>query len=206
MVRYVITAILAGLLMFLWSAVSWMALPLHNAAFSTFPTSSTDADLPRDQSSIAQLDLPHTGAYHYPGFPHHEDGTPPTKVERDAAMQRMKDGPVISLMIYHETGRDPFPPMNFILGMAACIVAAGIATWMTWLAAPRLPKFGQRVLFVTALGVFVFFAFYAQSWVWWGYPMTFAIADTIDIVVAPLLAGLVIAGMVKPQPTVVADR
>ncbi|HPF37467.1 MAG TPA: hypothetical protein P5081_11625 [Phycisphaerae bacterium] len=196
--RYAFTGILAGLAMFAWSAVSWMALPLHEAAFSNFPDTRTDAGRPDSDAPIAQLRLPTSGVYHYPGFPQGADATPDAM--RDMA-DRMRAGPVVSLMIYHAEGRDPFPPLNFVLGALSCIVAAWVATCLTHLAAPRLPSFGRRVLFVASLGAFVFFSFYAQSWLWWGYPLNFGIAETIDILVAPLLAGLVIAAFVKhPAP------
>lgn len=196
--RFVIASILSGLVMFAWSAISWMAIPLHTAAFSNFPTAAADADAPTGETSIDALRLPESGVYHYPGFPHHDDGAPVTDDEMNAAMQRMRAGPVVSLMVYHADGREPFPPENFVIGIIVCIVAGAIATWMTWLAAPRLPHYGQRVLFVTALGAFVFFAHYAQSWLWWGFSDLFGIAETIDIVVAPLLAGCVIARIVRP--------
>lgn len=196
--RYLFSGILAGLIMFAWSAVSWMALPLHTAAFNHFPTSTADADAPKGESSIARLRLPTSGVYHYPGFPHPDDGSPAGDAEMTEVFERMKAGPVISLMVYHAEGRDPMPPMNFILGALACIVACWIATWLTWLAAPRMPKYGQRVRFVTALGAFAFFAFHAQSWLWWGYSFIFGIAETIDMIAGPLLAGLVIAALVRP--------
>ncbi|MCA9255025.1 MAG: hypothetical protein KDA33_05280 [Phycisphaerales bacterium] len=196
--RYAIAGTLAGLVMFAWSAVSWMALPLHEAAFSNFPDAHADAGLPDNGDSIAPLQLTKSGVYHYPGFPQGADATPEAM---RALEDRMRTRPVVSLMVYHAEGRDPFPPLNFILGALSCIIASCIATYLTRLAAPRLPSFSGRVLFVTSLGVFVFFAFYAQSWLWWGYPLTFGIAATIDIIVAPLLAGLVIAAIVKhPAP------
>ncbi len=195
--RYLLTGILAGLIMFAWTAVSWMALPLHAAALNNFPTATTDADLPMGESSIDQLQLPKSGVYHYPGFPHHEDGSPVSDAELNKMFERMKAGPTISLLVYHADGREPFPPKNFAIGIGSCIVASWIATWLTWLAAPRLRSYGRRVLFVTALGAFVFFAFYAQSWLWWGYSSEFGIAGTIDIIVAPMLAGLVIAKLVN---------
>lgn len=195
--RYLLSGILAGLLMFAWSAVSWMGLPFHGASLNNFPTAAADADAPKGESSIAKLRLPKSGVYHYPGFPHHEDGSAVSDAELNEMFERMKAGPTISLLVYHADGREPFPMKNFAIGICSCIVASWIATWLTWLAAPRLQSYGRRVLFVTGLGAFVFFAFYAQSWLWWGYSFEFGIAGAIDIIVAPMLGGLVIAAYVK---------
>lgn len=181
MKKILLAGIGGGLAAFLWTAVSWMALPFHSASLHNIPA-------PPAEVEGFLSDLGESGVYHFPGLPPSSDQMP-------EYAERMRRGPRVTMMVYRAEGSEPFPPSNFAINISASIASAAIAAAL--LAAAGLAGYGQRVAFVAALGLFVTLAKIVPAWVWWSYPTAFAVADIVDALVAWALAGLVIARIVR---------
>lgn len=191
--RVVLAGVLAGVILFGWSAVSWMLLPFHEQVLRPIQQ-------PRDKVVRFLSDLPEGGVFHYPGFPTTADGSRPTQAQFDAAFQQMRDGPVVSKMVFLPAGAEPFPPQNFAIGLAVHIAAGCIAAGMLRLASGRLANYGRRVLFVFGFGVVTLLARFVPESVWWGYPIDYAAVEAGDILTSWLLAGLVLGAMIRGRP------
>lgn len=197
--RIVFAALIGGVVLFLYGMISWMGLPFHTAALHTLPGDPAQVD--------AWLRaVPAAGVYHYPGFPHNPDGSPVTDAQMNECMERMRRGPVVSLMVVHPKGVDPMAGSTFALSFAQNCAAALVAAILLSIASPALRRYWQRALFVWGLGVFAMFNSYLPAALWWGYSADFVAADLLDALLAPLLAGLAIATVLRPRRVGVTEN
>ena len=181
----VLAGVLGGLAAFLWSAISWMALPFHGDELRGIQAP--------DPVITAFLDaLPETGIYHHPPLPPADAD----EAAMTAFVERMEKGPRIPLMVFRKEGTNPFPPENFVLSILTNVLGALIAAWL--LSRTTVRSYGGRVLFVSALGAFGALAMVVPGWIWWSYPASHGLIECTDAVAAWTLAGLVIA---KLAPT-----
>lgn len=191
MKRIILAAIVGGLIVFAWGPISYIVLPFHTMTYNNIP--GDDADV---VALLEQFEQP--GMYHYPGFPHHEDGTPITQEEMDETFERMREGPVISKMIVHPGGKEPFPPQNFILGflfnIGAALLLALVIAPMRKAGAP----FGAGMLIVFCFALFAVITAIIPDWMWYGYPWLVGTLRSLDVMIAWLLAGLAITAIVRP--------
>lgn len=194
MTRVWLAGLLGGIAAFAWGPITWLALPFHTAALHSFPQ-------PDDRVKAFFAELPCDGVYHFPGFPQHTDGTPPTTAEMTAATEKMKAGPNISKLVYRAGGRDPLPPQNFVIGLLLHLFAATIAAWLLHCAVgnPLFANYLNRVGFAAAPALFGVATITVPEWLWWGYPLEFGVLTVADPLIAWLLAALVIAGLVTPR-------
>lgn len=192
MVRMIIAAVVGGLIVMVWGAVSWMALPFHNMSLNTLPGGVVEVE-------ALLTGIPEQGVYHYPGFPHHEDGSPVTVEEMETAFERMRRGPVVSLMIVHPHGTEPFPMENFVIGTAVNILGAGILAALVGRARRGGASWASAMGIVFAFAAFAVCAAVLPGWLWWGYPWLFGLLEVTDVIIAWLLAGAAICAIVPSQ-------
>ena len=88
MKRKIVSLIAGTLILFVWSALSWMVLPFHSNTLNSIPDNAINAELLKEH-------LTKDGVYHYPGFP--EEKTPQALKEME---KRIETGPRITLMVY----------------------------------------------------------------------------------------------------------
>ena len=191
--RIGLSGLLGGIVMFAWGAFSWMALPWHESALRNMPDEAGVIRAMRE----AEAD---SGVYHYPGFPACNVAGEVSEAERQAWLEKCKQGPWISLMVYSEHGREPFAPRQFIVGFLLNVATALLAAYLLSLAAPALPGYGQRVMFVTLLGLFAALISTLPDWNWFVFPVGFVIPTVLDHVIGSLLVGLLLAWRFKPPP------
>lgn len=193
--RIGLNGLLGGIVMFVWGAVSWMALPWHESSLKNMPNDA--AVIRAMQESKAE-----SGVYHYPGFPVCDAKGEVTEAEQEAWVEKCRQGPWISLMVYSEQGNEPFAPRQFIVGFLLNVATAMLAAYLLSLAAPALRGYGQRVIFVTLLGLFGALISTLPDWNWYMFPAEFVIPTVLDHIMGSLLAGLVLAWRIKPLPII----
>src|SRR5436190_13917113 len=90
----VLGALSGGTAAFVWSAISWMALPWHHATFRSF--SDEDALV-----RAIEAHAPSSGMYGIPGPPRAPKNA--SREEREAvetaAWQRMQSGPIVTAVV-----------------------------------------------------------------------------------------------------------
>lgn len=184
MTRAIIGVLLAGLALFVWGFVYWVALGVPNAAINK---ADNEDGL---RASIVQHAIDE-GMYIFPALP---DGEPTPEMTR-AWEARHREGPVGMLVVYPD-GKEPMPPMVFVQGIAINILGAGVAALLLWTAGPRLKTYIARVSFVTALGVFAGLSAYAVDWNWMFMPTDYTLIRVVELAVGWTIAGLVLASFV----------
>lgn len=186
MKRLVLAALLGGLVVFIWGALSHMVLPLGSAGFSALP--NEEAVLTTLRTSVTE-----PGLYFFPWM----DPSDKSQASQDAWTARYRTGPA-GLLVYKPVGGEPMEPRQLIWELVTDILSALIAAII--LSRTVAPYF-QRVVFVGALGLFGWLSLSLSYWIWYGFPASYICAEGIDQVVGWLIGGLVIARFAGAERT-----
>lgn len=165
-------ALLGGAVLFLWSAVSWMALPWHHAGFKAFTP---------EQPVLAALDAaaPESGVYLAPApSPDREPGGP------------------FAHVILQKGGYKPLG-QAMALGLAGNLLAAFLATLLLLQLGPR--SLVEKVLFLLTAAVLAWSGRYFGDVAYWGLPWRNAFVDLADLLIAWTLAGAALAWLTHPR-------
>lgn len=145
--------------------------------------------LPDETTLLTGLarDLPEAGFYVYPGA----DADPERMAE---AYRRLPHG-----ILVYTPPREPFDFARRLAVQCASDLACGwIAAVLLSVAAPSLPGFLARVLFVVLLGAFATLAVDVPYWNWYGFPTEYLLGQLLDGLLGWGLAGLVLARLLRP--------
>jgi len=180
MKRIILAAILGGLVVFIWSAISHMLTPLGAMGMSTI--TNEDPVL-----AAMRANIPKSGMYFFPGFDMSKEPTP----EWDAKSKR---GPNGLLIIQAGPGEDKFP-RQLACELVTNIIAAYIAAI---LAAMMVGTMMKRAFAIALLAIFATVSLSFSYWIWYGFPAMYVLGEMITELVGWLLAGFVIAKLVPP--------
>ena len=198
MTRIIIAGVLGAIVYYIWGWIAWMAIPLHTP---------TMAGLVDDAAVTAVLKNQNlkTGVYQYPWPDNGENWQDP---ESDFA-KKHQAGPLYSIY-YQQTGAAPMNARVMAGGFVIALLAAMLAACLlSSVSIDAGGSYARRVGFVIGLGIFVALVGHASYWNWMHFPTDYTIAFIIDVLIGWTLAGLVIAGIVRPQEagrTAVAER
>ncbi len=184
MVKVVGGALVAGLVVFFWGAISHMALPIGTMGIRS---------IPGEEKVVASI----KDAIREPGFyfiPGRDMNKPMSESEAEAFAAKVRQGPS-GVMVIHPEGSDSMSPRNLLTELASSVVAAFLAALV--LTQVRSGYFG-RVLIVTAMGLFGFVSILVSYWNWYGFPTDFIIGAALDEIIGWFLAGLVLAAIIRP--------
>lgn len=165
--------------LFLWGFVFWVFL---------IPDSATQevADNAATQEMLSEH-FPAEGMYFVPGG----DPDDPAWAELHAK------GPIA--MVSVTAGRPPQEISVFIKGIVIEIFIAALIAWMLTLAAPSLPAYSQRVIFVCIAGLTATLLTHGRGMVWFGATTDWVIPTAAFDFVGWLLAGLILAKFIRPE-------
>ncbi len=181
-------AALGGLTLFIWSWFSHMFLPWHHSTYNKFKDPDAveevlGANTDANAIYIAPCGIPEPGA---------------SKEEKQAAMQaamaKMKEGPLIFCSIHPGGGR----PFGAALGWMFVIdfVAAGILTVLLSYWGHEL-EFVHKIAIVESVALFAVLTCMLPNWVWWRFSNRYTAVNILDTLVGFGLAGVVL-GLVTP--------
>jgi len=184
MKKVLLPGILGGLLVFVWSAIAHMVLPIGQMGLKTIP-SNEEPVLNAMKSNIQQ-----GGLYFMPGY---DMSRTPTKAEEAAFQAKYEAGPT-AFLVYHPTGAKVMTPgqlirqalFNILCGLIAAFIISMTVTSLT-----------VRGIMVTLMGVFAWVEVNLPYWNWYRFPADFTIGAGLDTVVGWLLGGFLIAWMIQ---------
>ena len=156
--------------LFVWGAISWMALPWHNMTMKKIG----------NEPEFAQYVIHNFGSggvYFMPSTPH--------------AM----GGPMVLASIAPEGAR----PMGQAMAIAMLIqiAAAFLVSFLVYEGNVR--KYRDRVGCVVVFALAAGFVCFLPNWNWWCFPTQYTIVNMMDLVIGWFLAGLAIAKIVAPD-------
>ena len=183
--KVILGAILGGLVYFVWGAVSWMALPWHNATLHGF----------KDPQVMKQVIVDQTvqdGMYVLPCAHAGMEGKSPEEVKaafEEAMKEKSETGP----FIFASVRRGPSPGFETLmpLGLLSAIITAGFITYLLLRAGPM--SFLGKVSFVKFIAVVICLSGVVPNWIWWHYSADFVLVDCLDRVIGWGLASIPMA-------------
>jgi hypothetical protein len=183
------SAVVGGIIVFVWGMLSWMILPWHKHSMMKF----------EHEESVAQVisaNAKASGLYVLPNSFHHKEGMTREENEHQKmkAMQMMEHGPFMLASIRVE-GMNYKSPAPYIVSLIIQIVSAFLITWL--LLKTKGLSYMKQVGFITIVGLVAAILGYLPGWNWWGFPLCYTIVGMLDIIIGWFLAGLAIAKLAK---------
>ena len=186
MKKILLAGVVGGLLMFIWSAVAWLALPLHT---------STIRSMANEDSVISAMKsgMDRKSVYMFPARPTSGD-----QAATDAWKQKFERGPV-GMVVYSPAGSSTIPEMvsEMAIGLLDSILTAMLAAWLLSRSTAAKSGYFARVMFCGTLGIFICLAVHVANWNWLMYPADYTTAWIMDSLVGWVAGGMGIAWFVK---------
>ena len=187
--------LLGGIVMFIWTSIAHMALPLGEAGIREIPNES--AALSAMQSNIGE----NTGLYIFPGLGVSKDAS---RQEKSEAMKHMSEKMAANpsgILMYHAPGR-PFA-LGKSLGIEFGTELLESILVVFLLAQTRIGSFPGRVGFVLVAGILAAISTNVSYWNWYGFPCVYTVSYMLIQIVGFFLVGIVAALMLpKRAPAV----
>ncbi len=184
--RTVIAGLVGGVVIFVWGAVAHMVLPLGHVGIDKLPGEDAVIEQLRDSTR-------EPGVYLFPGMDLSETPSPD---EQKAWEERYRRGPT-GLVVFQPTGEQPMSAGHFIRQLLTNIAAALLAATIMSMAVAG--RYWVRVLIVGMMGLFAWLSISVPYWNWYRFPGDFTLAAAAEQVVGWLIAGAVMAAIVKPR-------
>ena len=188
--KILLTAILGGIVMFIWTSIAHMALPLGEAGIRETPNES--AVVSAMHSNIGEQ----TGLYIFPGP---GVGKNASREEKNEAMKHMAEKMSANpsgILMYHAPGR-PFAIGKW-LGIEFGTELLGAILVVFLLAQTRIVSFAGRVGFVLVVGILAAITTNVSYWNWYGFPGAYTASYMLIQIIGFLLVG-VVAALLLPK-------
>jgi hypothetical protein len=196
MKRVLLAGVLGGIAMFIWSSIAHVALPLGRTGIK---------EIPNEQAVLSGMQAQlggNSGMYAFPGM---GLGPNPTREEENAAMQQYEQKLATNpsgILIYHPPGAKSLTPGQLI---TECLTEMAEALLLAWLLAQTtLATFASRMGFVVMAAIMATITTNIPYWNWYGFPTSYTTAYISIEFVGYLLAGAVVAAMLKTKAAAVA--
>ena len=167
-------ALVGGIIAFVWSFISWMALPWYKNSLMNFKSYEQVA-------SVIKENTCGQGIYLLPGGCGEDD---------QLSKQRYECGPIMFAAITPD-GKSFNMGANLVIQFIMLFVAAGVVTYV--IAHYGKSSYGSRLFGVTLFGFFLGWLTAVPSWNWWSFPVGFSFVQFFDMLIMWFLAGLAIA-------------
>ena len=175
--KWPVAGIVAGFLVFIWGAVSHMALNIEGF-IQPLPDEAPVID-------VLQKHIKSQGVYFIP------NEMDPVKLE-----ERVKNTPR-ALLVFVPAGT-PYVFANTLATQLLLDLVCGLlAAYLFLLARAALLTTARRLTFCGLLGVFPALAVTAPYWNWYGYPATSIVSGAIEYGVSGLLFGFVFIKLLR---------
>jgi hypothetical protein len=184
MLRILVGGVVAGVVIFFWGFVSHMLLPLGEMGLQSIPNED-------DLTAAIKKDVRESGLYFVPG---RDMSKSQSQEEMDAHAAKIAKGP-FGFMVIYPNGRDVSLSKRLPIELGTNIVCALLAAILVTLVRPG---FVVRVASVTLVGILASIMTLVPYWNWYGFPTDFTLAQFVEHTAGWLLAGLVLALIVRP--------
>lgn len=199
MVKIIKAGIVGGIILFIWSAISWMTLPWHQSTMHEF------VDV-KAVSKVIHSNSTTSGIYMFPAHAQPEDqtaakveGNKPAKAsptKHTAKTEEVKAEPMIFAAVTLE-GMPTTMGKAMGISLAAQMIAAFLVSWM--LMQTKGLSYFRRIGFVAVFGLAAGIVSHLPYWNWLGFDLQFTLVQMGDLVISWFLAGLAIAKICKRQ-------
>jgi hypothetical protein len=176
--RLLVAGLLGGLAMFVWSFVAHELTPLGSYGISTLPNESTTV------ANLASSIGGKAGLYLFPA-----------PVGASASAATAPGG----FLVFNPKTPTTLQPSYLVVEFVTEVVESLLAAWL--LLQTALATYAMRVVFVGVVGVTGAIVTNVPYWNWYSFPLGYTLGYSLVEVVAFLVAGLVIAAVLRPRTT-----
>ena len=171
MKKYLVGALVGGIILFVWQSASWMLLGIHDKSMKYHPAQTQIMDVLNANTTEEAL-------YMLPSAP--------TKKEQEEMMKGMEGKPWASI-IYHKSWSSKMP-MRII---RACLVDIFLVVCLIYIFTRGGTPIARRVFSGSvALGLMMFLWSPYMGHIWFELPWSMIMGDFIDSIAAWALCGL----------------
>jgi hypothetical protein len=203
--KTILAAILGGIVVFVWNAVSWMALDWHEPTIRRFnaPEQMTQALVEQAPSSgIYVLNYPQATQAPPPAATADGETASPSAEATDAGAASAAAAPAagapFAFVAFTRDGVDADQmARQFAYSLAANILAALLIVFL--IRATNDLSFFERFVFMFTVAVVIAVAGRLPNWIWWHYPRDFMVVDIADVLIGWSLAALIMAALTGPE-------
>ena len=188
--KILLAGILGGIIMFIWTSIAHMFLPLGEAGISEIPNES--AVLSAMQSNIGEQ----TGLYIFPGL---GVGKNASRQEKGEAMKHMGEKMAANpsgILMYYAPGRPSTLGKWLGIEFGTELLEAILVVFL--LAQTVINSFFGRIGFVFVAGILAAIATNVSYWNWYGFPCVYT-ASYMSIQVIGFLCVGIVAALVLPK-------
>jgi hypothetical protein len=189
--RVLFTGILGGLVMFVWTSIAHMALPLGEAGITEIPNES--AVLSSMHSNIGDK----RGLYIFPGLGVRGNASREEKSQAMKGMQQKIAANPSGILMYHPPGRQFAFGKSLAIEFSTELLEAILVIWL--LAQTRIGTFSGRVGFVLLAGILAAMATNVSYWNWYGFPGVYTASYMATQVIGFLAVGIVAGLMLRKR-------
>jgi hypothetical protein len=195
--KILFAGVLGGIVMFIWTSIAHMCLPLGQVGIREIPNEAAVLDAMK--ANIGE----NRGLYIFPGL---GLGPNPTRAQKNEAMKHMNEKSANNpsgIMMYYPPGRTFSLGRSLGIEFATELLESILVVFL--LAQTRIDNFVGRIGFVFVAGILAAIATNISYWNWYGFPKRYTVAYMFIQVVGFLCVGLVAALVLRksaPQTTV----
>lgn len=189
--RVIFGGILGAVIAFVWSFVSWMVMPWHEWTLQSFRNEEF-------VSWVIKENVRKDGVYVIPHMGDTKSALTPSELKDKFDQDKgVKSGPFVYAQIKRK-GIDYTSPKQYIISFLTQLVGATLISFLLLKATES--SYGGRLLFVTVTGLIVGVLGLVPNWNWFGAGNLFLLVGIADLIITWFLAGLLMAGIVRPRP------
>ena len=186
MKKIMIASLVGAIMMFIYQALSWMVLPIHQNSLKYTP--HQDSVLRVLDASIAE-----DGMYYVP------NSAPGTSMEEQEKMREAMEGKPWAMIYFHKSHHHNMG-IAMGLGFLYNFISMIIASIILQKAAASVHGFGSRWLLLMGLAVIIVLQSELMNWNWWQTPGHYLWGEVADDILAWALSGLWLAWYMGRQP------
>lgn len=180
--RIIIAGIIGGIVMFVWTSIAHIALPLGQVGFSQIPNEKPV--LSALENSIGSG----SGLYFFPW----------TDMKSSNAMAQVEAKLKVNpsgLLIYRPPGAGGMTAQTLVIEFAKEAAISIIAAFL--LAQTILLSYAARAGFIGLIGLAAGLTTNVSYWNWYGFPGDYTVAYAATDIIGYIVAGLAIAAILK---------
>lgn len=189
--RILVAGIAGGIVMFIWTSIAHMALPLGEAGINEIPNES--AVLSAMQGNIGD----NAGLYIFPGLGVGKNATKEAKNEAMKQMQQRIAANPSGILMYHPPGRQFAFGKSLAIEFSTEALQAILVIWL--LAQTRIGSFAGRVGFALIAGILAAITTNISYWNWYGFPGVYTASYILIEIVGFVLVGVAAALVLRKR-------
>jgi hypothetical protein len=143
--------------------------------------------------------LQQPGLYFFPGMDLTKEMT---KEQENAWTTKYKAGPA-GLLLFRPDPGEPMSPKQLVIEFVSTLLCGLIAAFIL---TATVGSLACRATMVAMMGLFTWLAISVSQWNWYGFPFSWIALDAIDQGIGWLLAGFVMAKLIKPAQPLPANQ